>query len=130
MSVGGATEHRLRSGVASAIANGCRFVSFSAIRSDIDWPGEAWEWIPIRPNTDTAVMLGLACEIIRSERHDRAFLDRYCAGYGRWERYLLGKDDGIVKDADWAGQIANVDPARLRSLALDMAREIAASARW
>ncbi len=124
MSVGGATEHRLRSGVESAIANGCRFVSFSAVRSDLDWPGAAWEWIPIRPNTDTAVMLGLACEIIRFGRHNRAFLERYCAGYTQWERYLLGKDDGIVKDAAWAGSIAQVDPVRLRSLALDMAREV------
>jgi biotin/methionine sulfoxide reductase len=124
VSVGGATEHRLRSGVASAIANGCRFVSFSAVRSDLDWPCAAWEWIAIRPNTDTAVMLGLACEIIRCGRHDRAFLDRYCVGYVQWERYLLGKDDGIVKDAAWAGRIAHVDPARLRSLALDMAREV------
>jgi biotin/methionine sulfoxide reductase len=124
MSVGGATEHRLRSGVASAIANGCQFVSFSAVRSDLDWPASAWEWIPIRPNTDTAVMLGLAGEIIRAGRHDRAFLERYCAGYACWERYLLGKDDGIVKDAAWAAPIADVDPVRLRSLALDMAREL------
>jgi biotin/methionine sulfoxide reductase len=124
ISVGGAPEHRLRTGVANACAHGCRFVSFSAIRGDLDLPVSAWEWIPIRPNTDTAVMLALACEIIRSGRQDRAFLDRYCVGYEKWERYLLGMDDGIVKDAAWAGPIAGVDPARLRSLAFDMAREV------
>jgi len=124
MSVGGATEHRLRGGLATAMANGCRFVNFSAVRSGLDLPAAACEWIPIRPNTDTAVMLALACEIIRSGRHDRAFLDRYCVGYEQWERYLLGTDDGVVKDAVWAGPIADVDPARLRSLASDMAREV------
>jgi len=124
MSVGGATEHRLRSGVVNACAQGCRFVSFSVIRGDLDLPAGAWEWIPIRPNTDTAVMLALACEIIRSDRHDRAFLNRYCVGYEQWERYLLGRDDGVVKDADWAGPIAGVDPERLRTLASDMAREV------
>jgi len=124
MSVGGATEHRLRGGLAAAMANGCRFVNFSAVRSGLDLPPPACEWIPIRPNTDTAVMLALACEIIRSGRHDRAFLDRYCVGYEQWERYLLGNEDGIVKDAAWAGPIAGVDPARLRSLAIDMAREV------
>jgi len=124
MSVGGASEHRLRGGLATAMANGCRFVNFSAVRSGLDLPPPTCEWIPIRPNTDTAVMLALACEIIRSGRHDRAFLDRYCVGYEQWERYLLGNEDGIVKDAAWAGPIAGVDPARLRSLAIDMAREV------
>jgi biotin/methionine sulfoxide reductase len=123
MSVGGATEHRLRGGLTAAIANGCRFVNFSVVRSGLDLPAAVCEWIPIRPNTDTAVMLALACEIVRLDRHDRAFLDRYCEGYGQWERYLLGKDDGVVKDATWAGPIAQVDPARIRSLALDMSRE-------
>jgi biotin/methionine sulfoxide reductase len=124
MSVGGATEHRLRGGLATAMANGCRFVNFSVVRNDLDLPAAACEWIPIRPNTDTAVMLALACEIIRSGRHDRAFLARYCVGYEQWERYLLGSDDGIMKDAAWAGPIANVDSARLRSLALDMVCEV------
>src|SRR5262249_50713665 len=118
------TEHRLRGGLANAIANGCRFVNFSAIRSGLDLPPTACEWIPVRPNTDTAIMLALACEIIRSGRHDRVFLDRYCVGYEQWERYLLGTNDGIVKDAAWAGPIAGVEPARLRSLAIDMAREV------
>jgi biotin/methionine sulfoxide reductase len=124
MSVGGASEHRLRGGLATAMANGCRFVNFSAVRTGLDLPAAACEWVAIRPNTDTAVMLALACEIVRRGRHDRIFLERYCVGYEQWERYLLGIDDGIVKDAAWAGRIAGVDPARLRSLAVDMACEV------
>jgi biotin/methionine sulfoxide reductase len=123
MSVGGATEHRLRGALATARENGCRFVSFSAVR-DRHVPASDCEWIALRPNTDTAVMLALACEIIRSGRHDQTFLNRYTVGYERWERYLLGTDDGIVKDAAWAGPIAGVDPQRLRVLAADMAREV------
>ena len=123
MSVGGATEHRLRDALSAAVANGCRFVYFSAVR-DTHLPVSGCEWIALRPNTDTAVMLALACEIIRQGHQDRVFLDRYTAGYEQWERYLLGKDDGIVKDAAWAGPIAGVDPQRLRSLAADMAREV------
>ena len=122
MSVGGATEHRLRGALAAAAANGCRFVSFSAVR-DPHLPASVCEWIALRPNTDTAVMLALACEIIRSGRHDPAFLNRYTVGYAQWERYLLGQDDGVVKDAAWAGPIAGVDPQRLRLLATDMAGE-------
>lgn len=121
--VGGATEHRLRHGLRAAAEAGCRFVNFSIVRSDLE-AGAAVEWIPIRPNTDTAVMLALSCEIVRSGRHAQQFLASHCTGFERWSRYLFGADDGIIKDADWAGPIAGVDPARLRSLALDMAREV------
>lgn len=122
--VGGAPEHRLRESLATAAARGCRFVNFSVVRTDLDVPADAYEWIPVRPNTDTAVMLALACEIVRADRHARAFLASHCVGFERWERYLLGADDGIVKDAAWAGPISGVEPGRLRALALDMAREV------
>ena len=122
--VGGVTDHRVRDGLAVAAASGCRFVNFSVVRSDLEVDAAACEWIPIRANTDTAVMLALACEIVRAGQHDAAFLQRYCVGFERWHRYLAGLDDGIVKDADWAGPIAGVDPARIRALALDMACEV------
>jgi biotin/methionine sulfoxide reductase len=121
---GGVVEHRLKSSLAAAAAAGCRFVNFSVVRSDLEAPDGACEWIPVRPNTDAAVMIALATEIVLANRHDRAFLSRYCTGFEQWERYLLGRDGSGVKDAEWAGPIAGVDPARIRALALDMAREV------
>lgn len=122
MGVGGVSEHRLRQGLERAAAAGCRFVNISPVRSDLVVPGGDVEWIAVRPNTDTAVMLALATEIVRAGRHDRDFLERCCTGFPRWERYLLGGEDGIVKDADWAATIAGADASRLRALALDMAQ--------
>ena len=118
---GGASEHGLRGGLAAAARAGCRFVNFSPVRDDIEVPGGALEWIPIRPGTDTAVMLALACETVRAGRHDTAFLASHCVGFERWADYLLGRDDGIVKDADWAAPIAGVPASRLRALAAEMA---------
>ncbi len=120
---GGASRHHTRDGLARLAGAGCRFVNFSPVRSDIDAPSSAVEWIPIRPNTDTAVMLALACEVIRAELHARDFLASHCVGFDRWHDYLIGRSDGIVKDADWAGAIADVPPERLRALA----RELVAS---
>jgi biotin/methionine sulfoxide reductase len=117
---GGASEHGLPGGLAALAAAGCRFVNFSPVRADLDVPADALEWIPIRPGTDTAVMLALACETVRAGRHDRAFLAGWCVGFERWEAYLLGRDDGIVKDADWAAPIAGVPAARLRTLAAEL----------
>lgn len=117
---GGAFEHRLRGGLDAMVASGCRFVNFSPVRSDLELPDAALEWIPIRPNADTAVMLALACEIILADRHDRAFLAKYCVGFEVVLAYLLGGKDGVRKDAQWAAGIADVPAARLRELALDM----------
>jgi len=118
---GGASFHRVADGLAALARAGCRFVNFSPVRSDLSVPDAALEWIPIRPGTDTAVMLALACETVRAQRHDAAFLARWCTGFERWRDYLLGRVDGVVRDAEWAAPIADVPAARLRELAAEMA---------
>ena len=118
---GGASRHSTRDGLARLAAAGCRLVNFSPVRSNFDAPGGTVEWIPIRPNTDTAVMLALACEVILADRHARDFLASHCVGFERWQDYLLGRSDGVVKDAAWAAAIADVPAQRLRTLAREMA---------
>ncbi|MFO0003820.1 MAG: molybdopterin-dependent oxidoreductase, partial [bacterium] len=75
------------------------------------------QWIAPRPNTDTALLLALAHELVVNGWHDRAFLDRCCEGYPRFERYLMGTDDGTPKSADWAAGICGVDASTIRALA-------------
>ncbi len=118
---GGASHHLARGGLRRLAQAGCRFVNFSPVRDDIDAPAGSVEWIPIRPNTDTAVMLALATELILADRHARDFLATHCVGFERWRAYLLGERDGVRKDADWAAAIAQVPAARLRALALELA---------
>ncbi|MFA7666617.1 MAG: molybdopterin-dependent oxidoreductase [Burkholderiaceae bacterium] len=119
ISAGGTARHRVREGLAAMAANGCRFVNFSPVGTDLEIAGaeDSVEWIPVRPGSDTAVMLALATEIVKAGRHDSAFLERYCVGFERWRDYLLGKVDGIVHDADWAAPISGVSAERLRKLA-------------
>ncbi|MDE2396550.1 MAG: molybdopterin-dependent oxidoreductase [Burkholderiales bacterium] len=117
ISAGGTAEHRLRAGLAKLAAAGCRLVNVSPVRDDFDAPPGSVEWLPIRPGTDAAAMLALAGELVRSGRHDSAFLKSHCVGFERWADYLLGREDGIVKDAAWAAPITGLDPQRLRRLA-------------
>lgn len=117
---GGVSEHRLPGGLAAMAKRGCRFVNFSPTGNDID-PSAKVDWHPIRPNTDTAVMLALATELIIANRHDVEFLNRNCVGFDRWSAYLLGESDGVVKDAQWAEGIAQVSAEKLRKLAYEMA---------
>ena len=39
------------------------------------------QWIPIRPSTDTAMILGMINHIISQGLHDKEYLDKYCVGF-------------------------------------------------
>ena len=100
--------------------SGTRFVNVSPLRDDM--PADlGGQWLALRPGSDTALMLGLAHTLVRHGWHDPAFLARYCAGYPRFERYLLGADDGEPKTAAWAAAITGLAPDAIESLARDMA---------
>ena len=117
---GGAGEHLVRGGLAAMAHAGVEFVNVSPVRDDLD-TGAAFQWVGIRPNTDTAMMLGLAYELHRNGWHDRVFLERYCVGFDRFERYLTGQSDGLPKDAPWASTITGVATPVIVDLAARMA---------
>lgn len=119
---GGTGYHRQRDGLEAAAAAGIDFVNISPLKSDLlDEVGG--EWLAVRPNTDVAVMLGLAHTLHTEGLADQAFLDRYTEGFGKFLPYLTGAGDGIAKDADWAARISEIPAATIRSLARRMAAE-------
>ncbi|MET0697225.1 MAG: molybdopterin-dependent oxidoreductase, partial [Acidimicrobiia bacterium] len=117
---GGQGRHMLSARLETCRDRGVRFINLSPLGEDLIEAVEA-EWIPVRPNTDTAVMLGLAHSILVSGKHDEDFLESHCVGWDRLRAYLLGEPDGVPKTADWASSISGVDPDRIRELAFEMA---------
>src|SRR3546814_11936626 len=85
-------------------AAGCRFVNIGPVRDNLD-TGTAVEWIPVRPNTDTAMLLGIAWVLRDTGLHDPAFLTRHCVGWEVFERYLTGAENGVQQTPDWASQL-------------------------
>src|SRR4029077_9561567 len=79
------------------------------------------QWLPLRPNTDVALMLGLAHTLATEGVHDPDFLARHSVGYERFEAYLLGRSDGTPKSADWAAAITEIPAETIRALARRMA---------
>ncbi len=75
------------------------------------------EWIAPKPQTDVAMMLGIAHTLYVEELHDQAFLDDYTAGFDKFLPYLLGSDDGTPKSAEWAAEICEVPAETLKDLA-------------
>lgn len=112
---GGLARHTLEIHLRRMVERGVRIILVSPLRDDIpDWVGA--EWWPIRPNTDTALMLGLAGEIVKGGRHDTAFLKRCTEGSERFLSYLDATADGVRKDAAWAASITGLDADRIAAL--------------
>jgi biotin/methionine sulfoxide reductase len=120
VSGGGTSRHVARGAMAAARRRGAAFIAVSPLRDDLP-PEAAADWMPVRPGTDTALMLGIAHTLAAEGLHDRAFLDRYCEGYDVFEAYLLGSADGQPKDAAWAAPITGIAAADIVALARRMA---------
>ncbi len=116
---GGASEHLVKGGLYGMAKAGVKFVNISPTRADLD-VGADFDWIPIRPNTDVACMLGLAYAIHEAGDHDRHFLTKYCVGFDKFEAYLTGKSDGQSKTPEWASTICGIPAQKIRALASQM----------
>ncbi|WP_201304911.1 molybdopterin-dependent oxidoreductase [Streptomyces sp. GS7] len=117
---GGAVNHDNADWFRAARAAGVEIVCVSPCRQDV-MQSAAPEWIPIRPNTDLALLLGLAGTLVAQGLVDREFVASRCVGYAEFERYLTGRSDGQRKDAHWAAQITGVPAEVIDRLARRMA---------
>ena len=108
--------HTLEQQLRQMVARGVKFILVSPLRDDLpDWVPA--EWWPIRPNTDAALMLGLAGEIVAAGWHDKDFMARCCSGSDELLGYLGGAQDGVAKNAAWAQQVSSIDAEWTRKLA-------------
>ena len=119
-----------RGAQAAAREAGVDFVNVSPVRGDID-EHQGARWIAPRPNTDVALMMGLAHTMIAAGTHDRRFLRECCVGWDELEAYLTGARDGVRRDAAWAAAICDVEPAVIEALAAEMtARRTLVTVSW
>ncbi|WP_076412737.1 trimethylamine-N-oxide reductase TorA [Shewanella sp. UCD-KL12] len=81
------------------------------------------EQLYVNPQTDVALMLGIAHEMVTKGLHDKKFIGGYSLGFDRFLPYLMGESDGIVKTPEWASKITGVSPEIIRDLAKVMTRD-------
>lgn len=117
---GGTTAHPARDALRRMRERGGKIVSLSPLRDDVE--GDC-RWLAPIPGTDVAVMLALAYVLATEGLADLDFLDTHCSGYQRFERYLLGRDDGVAKSPQWASTLSGLPAGEL----VDLARQMAAS---
>ncbi|MFO1035790.1 MAG: trimethylamine-N-oxide reductase TorA [Geminicoccaceae bacterium] len=75
------------------------------------------EWIPIKPHTDVALMLGVAHTLQTEGLVDKEFVGTYTTGMDKFVPYLMGEADGTPKTAEWAEAICGVPAATIKDLA-------------
>ncbi|GAA7002839.1 hypothetical protein Kyoto22A_13660 [Helicobacter pylori] len=86
---------------------GIKFISIDPIYTETAQAFSA-EWIPIRPNTDVALMLGMMHYLYTSNQYDKAFIAKCTDGFDKFLPYLLGESDNAPKTLEWASQITGV----------------------
>jgi anaerobic dimethyl sulfoxide reductase subunit A len=107
---------------------GCKFVVVDPQYTDSAAAYDAW-WIPIKPNTDAAMMAGMAHYIFTNNLQDQEFIDRFCqgmdagtmpdwaTGHENFKDYILGTYDGQPKTPEWAAEICGVSAEDIKKLA-------------
>ena len=118
---GGTGSHVDRTGLRRCMSEGLEVVSIGPVKSEEETELCA-EWIGLRPNTDTALMLALAHVLVTEGLHDTGYLERCTVGGGELIAYITGRSDGIAKSPDWASAITGIAPETIVSLARRMAR--------
>lgn len=59
-------------------------------------------WVPVVPNTDVALALGMMHTLQAEKLHDQKFLADYTSGFPQFLKYLTGEADGVAKTPAWA----------------------------
>ena len=119
---GGTGHHYQRENLISAGEANIDFVNISPIKTDLlDQVGG--DWLAVRPNTDVAILLGIAHTLQSEGLSDQSFLDQYTEGFEEFCSYLMGEPDGVPKTAEWAAQISEIPAQTIRSLAIQMVKK-------
>lgn len=107
---------------------GCKFVLVDPQYTDSASSYDAW-WIPIRPNTDAAMMAGMAHYIFSNNLQDQDFINKFVQGMDaetmpdwasdqeNFKDYILGQSDGQPKTPEWAAEICGVSAEDIKKLA-------------
>jgi molybdopterin guanine dinucleotide-containing S/N-oxide reductase-like protein len=79
------------------------------------------KWIPVLPNTDAALQLAIAYVWITEGTYDKNYIATHTVGFDKFEAYVLGREDGIIKTPAWASPKCGVPEWTIKALAREFA---------
>lgn len=80
------------------------------------------KWIPILPNTDSALQLAIAWVWMQEGTYDKEYLETHAIGFDWFEYHVRGGDDGIEKTPEWAEGECGVPARQIKALARHWAK--------
>ncbi|MDB9933673.1 molybdopterin-dependent oxidoreductase [Candidatus Thioglobus sp.] len=116
VSAGGVGKHVTKLGMKKCFDKGVEFINISPLIDDAPKFLKAQQ-VPIRPNTDTALMLALAHILIKNQSYDKDFIDKYTVGFDSFSDYVQGKKNNQECSPEWASIITNIPVKTIYELA-------------
>ena len=105
---------------ANAQARGAKVIvvdpRFSSVAAKADY------WLPIKPGTDTALMLAWMNVMITESLYDKAYVEEWAEGFDKLAAHVA------EFTPDWAAGITDLPAAQIRETALVMAENLPSSA--
>jgi molybdopterin guanine dinucleotide-containing S/N-oxide reductase-like protein len=81
------------------------------------------KWIPVLPNTDAALQLGIIHTWLKEGTYDKKYVATHCVGIDKVEAYVMGKEDGIEKSPEWAAPKCGIPEWTIKALARQYASQ-------
>ena len=113
---GGVGRHTVETWLGAALDRGMRLIVVAPDRADAPEHANA-EHLAIRPNTDTALLLACAYELLAAHHVDRRQIERLTTGFDALEAYIRGVADGMAKTPAWAAAITGASEREILWLA-------------
>jgi thiosulfate reductase/polysulfide reductase chain A len=77
--------------------------------------GKAHWYLPVKPGTDTALLLAWIHVVLTEERYDKPYLEKYATGLDKLKEAVKGDTP------EWAARITGIPAATIREVAREMA---------
>jgi molybdopterin guanine dinucleotide-containing S/N-oxide reductase-like protein len=78
-------------------------------------------WLPLRPDSGTAVAQAIAYVWITEGTYDKEYVAQRTVGFEEFKKQVLGKDDGVPKTPEWASEESAIPARKIRALAREWA---------
>ena len=114
-------DHGAYAGLEALQKKGTKVICIDPIRTETCSYLNA-EWLAPRPQTDVAMMLGIAHTLYIEKLYDAKFLAQYTVGFDKFLPYLTGQVDGTPKTAEWAAAICEIPAPTIKDLARRFAK--------
>lgn len=75
------------------------------------------KWIPVIPNTDTALQMAIAYTWFMEDTYDKEYVATHTVGFEDFKAYIMGEEDGVPKTPQWASPICGVPVRIIKTLA-------------